>query len=215
MTGLGWIALATALLLAGGPLRRRPAAGRAGGGSGRRSTGGSAGRAGGRRSATGPVDLVRRAAGRPEGGRDPALPLVLDLTAAALRAGRPLPTALELAAPAAGPEVAEALARVARLLRLGAEPAAAWAGVPPGSGVAPVVPVAVRSAASGAKLAAAFERLAADLRAEHAARAAARAERAGVLAMAPLAACFLPSFVCLGIVPVIAGIASTVLRTPP
>ena len=32
-------------------------------------------------------------------------------------------------------------------------------------------------------------------------------ERAGVLAAAPLGLCFLPSFVCLGIVPIVVGIA--------
>jgi len=41
--------------------------------------------------------------------------------------------------------------------------------------------------------------------------AAAEAERAGVLVSGPLGLCFLPAFVCLGIVPVVIGLASTVL----
>ncbi|MDN2502743.1 type II secretion system F family protein, partial [Nocardia nova] len=41
--------------------------------------------------------------------------------------------------------------------------------------------------------------------------AAARAERAGVLISGPLGLCFLPAFVCLGIVPVVAGLAGRVL----
>jgi len=97
------------------------------------------------------------------------------------------------------------------LLRLGADPAHAWAAVPRDGPLAQVAPVAVRSAASGVKLAAAFERLAVELREERAAAAAERANRAGVMAMAPLASCFLPSFVCLGIVPVVVGIARTAL----
>jgi len=146
---------------------------------------------------------------------DPALPLVLDLAAAVLRGGRPLPDALELSAPAARPDTAATLVRVSRLLRLGADPEQAWAEVPAGEAIAPLAPVAVRSAASGAKLASAFERLAVQLRAERCAAAAAGAERAGVFALAPLAACFLPSFVCLGVVPTVVGVAATVLGHPP
>jgi len=147
-------------------------------------------------------------------GPDLALPLVLDLLATALRAGRPVPDALELAAPAGRPDTADALVRVARLLRLGAEPVSAWSTVAPDDPVRPFVPVAVRSASSGVKIATAAERLAAELRAERRARAAARAQRAGVFAMAPLAACFLPSFVCLGVVPTVVGIARMALGTP-
>jgi Flp pilus assembly protein TadB len=148
-------------------------------------------------------------------GADPAVPLVLDLAAAALRSGRPLPDALELAAPAARLDTGATLSRVARLLRLGADPPQAWAGLPAGDPIRPLAPVAIRSAASGAKLAAAFERLAGELRADRSAAAAARAQRAGVFALAPLAACFLPSFVCLGVVPTVVGIAGTVLGRAP
>ncbi|MFE3028477.1 type II secretion system F family protein, partial [Nocardia tengchongensis] len=41
--------------------------------------------------------------------------------------------------------------------------------------------------------------------------AAARAERAGVLIGGPLGLCFLPAFLCLGIVPVVLGLAGRVL----
>jgi hypothetical protein len=157
--------------------------------------------------------LRRPVADRP----DRTVALTLDLAAAALRSGRPAGDALLLAAPAARSDLAVSFERAAHLLRLGADPSTAWAAIGPGSGrggadggaLAPVVTVAVRSASSGIRLAGSFERLAVDLRAELAAAAAARANRAGVAAMGPLAACFLPSFVCLGIVPVIVGIART------
>jgi hypothetical protein len=42
--------------------------------------------------------------------------------------------------------------------------------------------------------------------------ARAAAERAAVLIAGPLGLCYLPAFVCLGIVPVIAGLATDVLR---
>ena len=43
--------------------------------------------------------------------------------------------------------------------------------------------------------------------------AAAAAERAGVLIAGPLGLCFLPAFVCLGIAPVVAGLAGQVLQS--
>jgi Flp pilus assembly protein TadB len=151
--------------------------------------------------------------GRPGGERDPqSLPVTLDLVAAALRSGRPLADALSLAAPAASAGTARALVQVATLVRLGAAPEQAWAAVPRDGPLGPVAAVAVRSAASGIKVAGGMERLAARIRADRGAAATARAHRAGVLALAPLAACFLPSFVCLGIVPVVVGMARAAFR---
>ena len=54
--------------------------------------------------------------------------------------------------------------------------------------------------------------LAADLREEDRASAVARAHRAGVWAMAPLGLCFLPAFICLGVIPVVAGVAGDVFH---
>lgn len=146
---------------------------------------------------------------------DPGLPLALDLIAAGLRAGQPLADALALAADAARGDVASDLLRVAGLCRLGADAPQAWSVIATDGPLAAVVPVAMRSAQSGIKIAGAFERLATELRAEQGARRATRAHRAGVLALGPLAACFLPAFLCLGVVPVIAGIASTALGVLP
>ncbi len=156
--------------------------------------------------------VLGRVRGRPAPApADPALPLTLDLVAAALRGGRPLADALALAGPLARADVAATLARVAGLLRLGAAPEQAWDTAARDGPLAPAARVAVRSAESGIKVAAAFERAAAELRAERLAKGTVRAHRAGVLAMAPLAACFLPSFVCLGVVPVVVGIARSAL----
>ncbi len=185
MTAAGWLLLAVAVAIAGDPRAR--------------STVGAATHTG---------SGLRR---RPERVADGALPLVLDLVAAALRAGRPLPEALMLAAPAGADRTSGPIQRVAGLLRLGAEPEQAWSSAADDAALRPVLPVAIRSSGSGIKLAGAFERLASELRAERAARAAERAQRAGIFAMAPLAACFLPSFVCLGVIPVVVGLASRAL----
>jgi Flp pilus assembly protein TadB len=142
---------------------------------------------------------------------DPALPLALDLIAAAVRAGQPVSAALLLAAPVADERCGAALVRVARLLALGADPAEAWASLAQDPLLRDLARAARRSATSGIRLAAAFEQTAVDLRAARRATAQARASRAGAFATVPLGLCFLPAFVCLAIVPVVVGIAGTAL----
>lgn len=146
---------------------------------------------------------------------DASLALGLDLLAATLRGGQPLTAALRLVAPVTDRRVGAELARVAGLLRLGADPDEAWRVVADDPVLAPVAVAARRSATSGVRLARAFEQLAEDVRAQLRAAAQARAHRAGVIAMAPLGLCFLPAFVCLGIAPVVAGIVSSVFGAVP
>ena len=142
------------------------------------------------------------------------IPLVLDLLAAALRSGQPVGTAVSLVAPLAGEPLTTQLGKVAGLLRFGADPATAWAALGDPT-LSPIARTAVRSAESGVRLARSFELLAAELRDEARAAAVARAHRAGVWAMAPLGLCFLPAFACLGVLPVIVGIARGVLSGAP
>jgi Flp pilus assembly protein TadB len=140
---------------------------------------------------------------RPPAPTDAALALAL--TAAALRAGMPVAGAIDLAAPAAqdpGP-----LTRVAGLLRLGASPEQAWSVLASDAGWSSIRVLAGRSGHSGIRLADACERSAAELLAQQRTAAVARAQRVSVLAVGPLGACFLPAFVCLGIVPVVLGVA--------
>ena len=97
----------------------------------------------------------------------------------------------------------------------GADAGQAWAD-PRGESdphVHAVLRMARRSAASGAALAQGVEDLAVTLRADAADAAGARAERAAVLIAGPLGLCYLPAFLCLGIVPVVAGLAGDVLRS--
>lgn len=151
---------------------------------------------------------------RPPARGSPAeLALALDLVAVVLRSGQPLAAALMLAAPAADPATSALLSRVGGMLRLGAEPGEAWAVVAGHAVLEPVATAARRSADSGIRLAGAFAQLAADVRADAESAAEARAHRAGILAVAPLGLCFLPAFVCIGIVPVVVGIAGHVLTS--
>lgn len=62
-------------------------------------------------------------------------------------------------------------------------------------------------------LAQGIEELAARSRDDAADDARAAAERASVLIAGPLGGCYLPAFVCLGIVPVVAGLAGDVLQS--
>lgn len=139
------------------------------------------------------------------------LPLTLDLLGVCLRAGMPLVAALETVADALPGPFTEDLHVVAGLQRLGAAPAAAWAELTSDADLAPVGRVVARSAESGSRLAAAFDRLAADRRSALASAGLTRARTAGVVAMAPLGLCFLPAFVCLGIVPIVLSLFGEVL----
>ena len=157
------------------------------------------------------VATVRRLHDRsPPTRPNASLALTLDLVSIALRAGQPLDAALGLAAEPAT-DTGLVLLRVAGLLRLGADAAQAWQVADHDPVLVRVAATARRSATSGTRLAAGFERLAIDLREEIRADAQARAHRVGVLAAAPLGLCFLPAFVCLGIIPIIVGIAGAVL----
>ncbi|WP_039775639.1 type II secretion system F family protein, partial [Nocardia cerradoensis] len=131
-----------------------------------------------------------------------------------LRAGLPAATAARAVAPIAPEPFASALRRAADLLALGADPVIAWeraAREAPGAEMSALARLVRRSARSGAALTGAVFELAEKCRAAVEDAAAARAERAGVLISGPLGLCFLPAFVCLGIVPVVAGLAGRVL----
>jgi pilus assembly protein TadC len=138
-------------------------------------------------------------------------PLVLDLTALSLSAGHPMPAALEAGAECAGSELATLIRHAAGLLRLGAGPSESWRAVAAQPGLTALARTAVRSAESGSTLANSFQRLAGELRAERRGQAQRRAARVGVWAIAPLGLCFLPAFVCIGIAPIVIGVAGPLL----
>ncbi len=69
----------------------------------------------------------------------------------------------------------------------------------------------LRALESGAPLADGLTRLAADRRRERNTQVQRRARTVGVKAAGPLAACFLPAFMLIGVVPTIAGAFSRLL----
>jgi pilus assembly protein TadC len=170
-----------------------------------------------------PARAHRLRRGLPQGsapGPDPlAAASSLDVLAVCLAAGMAVSSAAAAAAPSAPPKLAAVLRRAADLLALGADPSVAWSispDLPAGSVDAQtdaLLRLARRSASSGAALAGGVAELADESRHDAAYAAAAAAERAGVLIAGPLGLCFLPAFVCLGIVPVVAGLAGDVLQS--
>ncbi|MEU1985804.1 type II secretion system F family protein [Nocardia sp. NPDC019395] len=163
------------------------------------------------------TDPVGRAAVREARDQiDPvAVATLFDLLAACLRAGLPADAAVRAVVPTCPAPLAALLQRAADLLAMGADPAIAWSPAAPAAAPSPefeaLARLARRSARSGSSLAAAVGELADEHRALVEEAATARAERAGVLIGGPLGLCFLPAFVCLGIVPVIVGLAGRVL----
>lgn len=104
--------------------------------------------------------------------------------------------------------VRPALAEVAALLALGADPDSAWQVAAQEPLLQPLAAAAVRSAVGGVRMAAAVRQLAADLRDRCRTLSERSSARAGVAMTAPLALCFLPAFVCLGLAPVVVGLIS-------
>jgi pilus assembly protein TadC len=139
---------------------------------------------------------------------------VFDLLAACLRAGLPIASAARAVAGPAGGPLAPPLRRAADLLALGADPVDAWeraAADARSEELRTLARLIRRSARSGAALADAVAEVAQRCRAMATDAATARAARAGTLVAGPLGLCFLPAFVCLGIAPVVIGLADRVL----
>jgi len=149
----------------------------------------------------------------PGRGRAPSGPVevgvLLELLAAAVRAGTSIPRALEAVGQAIGGPDGVALHRAGAAVVLGAGWDEAWAGAPPRLEV-------VRSAlglaweqgaAPGESLRAAGEHL----RGEQQALARRAAARLAVHLVLPLGVCFLPAFVLIGLLPVLLSLGGGVL----
>lgn len=150
------------------------------------------------------------------GGDALAVAASLDVLAACLRSGMAVSTAAAAVADSAPAALAAVLRRAADLLALGADPSRAWTssvGTEDNNHLQAFLRMARRSAASGIALAQGVEDLAVQIRGDATDAANARAERASVLMAGPLGLCYLPAFLCLGIVPVVAGLAGKVLQS--
>nr|WP_236680736.1 type II secretion system F family protein [Streptomyces sp. 9-7] len=134
-----------------------------------------------------------------------------DLLAACLAAGAGPREAAEAVGRSLDGPVAERLRQVAAELRLGGEPAVVWRRLAALPGAEELARCMERAGISGVPAVESVSRIAAALRTERDRAAAARARRAGVLVTLPLAGCFLPAFLLLGVAPVLIGLADGLL----
>ncbi|MGH3861714.1 type II secretion system F family protein [Actinokineospora sp.] len=130
-----------------------------------------------------------------------------DLLAGCLSSGMAVPAAIRAVAVDLPELTGQVLRDTADLLALGGDPVEAWSLALECPATAGLARGARRTARSGAALAGVARALAADARARTGEAAEARAQRAAVLISGPLALCFLPAFLCLGVVPIVLGLA--------
>jgi pilus assembly protein TadC len=143
-----------------------------------------------------------------------AVAAAFDVFAACLQSGMAVGTAAAATAPTAPRPLSDVLSRAAELLSLGADASVAWVEADTSDRhVTALTRLARRSAASGAALAVGVAELADQSRQDAGDAARATGERASVLIAGPLGLCYLPAFLCLGVVPVVMGLARDVLNT--
>jgi len=133
------------------------------------------------------------------------LPVAVDLLAACAFVGRPPDQALTIVSRAIGGPLGARLDEVNARLALGADPYAEWTRVSRDSQLASLARTMLRTLESGAPLVDGLTRLAGDRRRERRTHVQMRARTVGVRAAGPLAACFLPAFMLIGVVPTIAS----------
>jgi pilus assembly protein TadC len=146
------------------------------------------------------VVVARRHGQRDERVTDLALtrqaPVAAELLGAIVGAGASTVQAVDAVAAAVSSPASEHLGAVRAALQLGASPQEA------------IARAIRRSQESGAPLGYVLEATVEDLRREHRSAVQAAARAAGVRVVAPLALCFLPAYLVIGVVPIVASLAS-------
>jgi Flp pilus assembly protein TadB len=137
------------------------------------------------------------------------LPHVVGLLADALRSGQPPDAALDVVAGALPGPAAARLADLAPRLRLGVDPVQVWADLAADPALGPLGRALARAHRAGTPVVPAVERLADELARSARAEVEDRARAVGVKAAIPLGLCLLPAFVLVGIVPVVAGLLTS------
>jgi Flp pilus assembly protein TadB len=140
-------------------------------------------------------------------------PVVADLLAATIASGSTMRPALAAVGDAVGDPARAVLRPVLAEIDLGADPGDAWRALVGDRVLGPIAASVVRSMETGAPLSSVLARIAEDMRRDRQVAVEVAARAAGVKAVAPLAACFLPAFLLLGVVPVVAALASSLLSS--
>lgn len=141
------------------------------------------------------------------------LPHVVDLMTAALGAGAAPTTALSLVAEVVDPAMGDELRPWTTRLALGTDPVTVWSAMAAHPELGRLGATLRRSAESGAPVADALLRLSHDLRSRRRAAVEERVRQVEVRAAVPLGVCLLPSFVLVGVVPLVAGSVTGLVLT--
>jgi pilus assembly protein TadC len=156
------------------------------------------------------VGLLKRLAADDAGADREALagqaPEVAELLAACLAAGAGLEPAAAAVAAAVEQPAAGLLSSAVAHLRLGAPPEEALAAIAAQPELAPISRAISRSLDSGAPLVTSLTLCAEELRNTRRAMLQTKARQVAVRTVGPLGLCFLPAFLVVGVVPLVAGL---------
>lgn len=157
--------------------------------------------------------LQTRDARRRREQRVAQLPQACDLLSVCLDAGQPPRQAVATIAHAIGGVLGDDLAEVSARIGLGVDEAGVWSELAATEPVlAPLGRELARGVGSGISLSQSLRAVGIESRREVGAAAEVRAKRVGVRSVLPLMVCFLPSFLLLGVVPIIGGVVQHLFR---
>ena len=154
---------------------------------------------------------ARRRSGRRKTDRDVVreLPETLDLLAVCLEAGAPMTNAIATVAAVSQPATAAILHGIDAQLQVGRDPQDAWGSLADHPDWGPPARDAARSARSGTSLVECLRVHADEARRRRREQETKQARSVGVKSVQPLALCFLPAFVLIGVVPLVASLLGT------
>lgn len=139
-----------------------------------------------------------------------ALPDAVALISALLRTGLPDSRVLRVVGSATPDPLGRRLVSVGRARELGQDVAEAWAPLADKPETFALADAMVRSVRSGAPVADLLDRVAEDARRDYHAAAQEAARSAGVRVVLPLGLCYLPSFMLLAVVPLVASLVTDI-----
>ena len=154
---------------------------------------------------------ARRRSGRRKTDRDVVreLPETLDLLAVCLEAGAPMTNAIATVAEVSPAATAAILHGIDAQLQVGRDPQDAWGSLAGHPDWGPPARDAARSARSGTSLVECLRVHADEARRRRREQETKQARSVGVKSVQPLALCFLPAFVLIGVVPLVASLLGT------
>lgn len=152
-----------------------------------------------------PAWVGTREEARRQGQVEAGVPLVCDLLAVCLGAGLPLRGALRVVAEVSDPATRDLLEGVWNQIDLGIDEARAWRSLGEADAYRGVARDLARSLDAGTGLVELLGKRAVEARAAHATTLRSRARRVSVTGVLPMVVCYLPAFLLVGVVPIIAS----------